>query len=142
LFIRFGGFTNKEEKKMESVKTYSKNKGGRPLKALRKSQVISLKCSAFDKAIIKAKAKKANLSASEYLLEISRNGTIVVTEKQLPGEVLKQLGAVHHMAANLNQLAKKSNSVTDELSAAERFELQVLSGELKLMVQLIKNYLR
>ncbi|MDB5278605.1 MAG: hypothetical protein JWR61_3560, partial [Ferruginibacter sp.] len=90
----------------------------------------------------KAKAKKANLSASEYLLEISRNGTIVITEKQLPGEVLKQLGAVHHMAANLNQLAKKRNGVTDELNASERFELQVLSGELKLMGQLIKNYLR
>jgi hypothetical protein len=70
------------------------------------------------------------------------NGQIVITEKVLPKEVLTFLGTLNHMAANLNQVAKKRNSVVEELNAAERADLAVLSGQLKEIVQQIKTYLQ
>ncbi len=119
-----------------------RNKGGRPVKSIRKNQVITLKCSSLDRVTIRAKAKKAKLSVSEYLRELGLNSNIVITEKVLPKEVLSLTGTINHMAANLNQAAKKRNSVVDELNAAERANLEILSRELKLIVQLIKSYLQ
>jgi hypothetical protein len=127
---------------MEQTNEQGKNKGGRPTKAIRKNQLITLKCTSLDKITIQAKARKARLSVSEFMLEISRTGTIVMIDKVLPTEVLTLIGTLNHMAANLNQIARKRNSVVDELNAAERANLAILSRELKNIVPMIKSYLQ
>ena len=92
--------------------------------------------------MISARAKKTGLTVSEYLRELGLNGQIVITEKVLPREVLLLAGTLNHMAANLNQIAKKRNSVVDELNAADRASLDFLSRELKQLVLSIKMYLQ
>ncbi len=118
-----------------------KNKGGRPPKAVKRNRVVALKCTALEQIKINARSKKTGLSVSEYLRELGLNGQIVITEKVLPKEVLLLIGTMNHMAANLNQIAKKRNSVVDELNAAERASLEILSREIKQLVQSIKMYL-
>ncbi|MGJ7032287.1 plasmid mobilization protein [Niabella hirudinis] len=126
---------------MEPMKQNTlQNKGGRPKKTVKKSQLITLKCTSYEKVLIRAKAKKAGLSTSEYLLQLGLTGKIDSTMKTLPKEVLHVTGTLNHMAANLNQLAKKHNSVTDILTPLDRASLQLLSGELKGIAVTMKNY--
>jgi hypothetical protein len=54
-------------------------------------------------------------------------GKIDRREKALPKEVLELTGTLNHMAANLNQIAKKRNGV-EELNALDRATLKVQSG--------------
>ncbi len=82
----------------------------------------------------------AGLTASEYLCKIGLNGKIDRREKTFPKEILQLTGTINHMAANLNQIAKKRNGI-EELNAFERASLQVLSGEVKQIAKEIKNYL-
>ena len=118
-----------------------KNKGGRPPKTVKRNRVVALKCTAMEQIKINTRAKKTGLTVSEYLRELGLNGQIVITEKVLPREVLLFIGTLNHMAANLNQVAKKRNSVVDELNAAERANLEILSREVKQLVVSIKMYL-
>jgi hypothetical protein len=122
---------------MEEQKPSTRNKGGRPKKAVKKDQLIAVKCSLFERRAIEARAKSAYLSVSEYLREIALTGKIDRREKALPKEVLALTGTLNHMAANLNQIAKKRNS-NEELNALERAELKVQSGELKGIAKQIK----
>ena len=133
---------NQEDRTMKEMNEQIKNKGGRPAKALKKNKVITLKCSGYEQVKITVNAKKTGLSVSEYLRELGLHGQVVITEKALPREVLSLMGTLNHMAANLNQVAKKRNSVIDELNAAERASLEILSRELKATVILIKTYLQ
>ena len=126
---------------MEDVKTNTKNKGGRPKKAIKKNQVLSVKCSLVDRKVIAAKAKMANCSVSEYLLIMGLTGKIDMRIKALPKEVLQLTGAINHMAASLNQIAKKRNGI-EELTVLERADLKILSIEVKRATELIKNYLK
>ena len=50
---------------METGKTFTTNKGGRPKKAVRKDHVLTLKCSLTEKCIIEVKAKKSGLTISQ-----------------------------------------------------------------------------
>lgn len=127
---------------MKTVQKQSGNKGGRPPKPVKRNKVVTLKCASYEQTRISANAKKAGLSVSAFLREMGTNGQVVTTEKALPKEILTFTGTLNHMAANLNQLAKKRNSVVDELNAAERASLEILSREVKAMVQLIKTYLQ
>jgi hypothetical protein len=126
---------------MEEQKTITKKKGGRPKKAVKKNQLLAVKCSLYERRAIEARAKSANLSISEYLREISMTGKIDRHEKALPKEVLELTGTLNHMAANLNQIAKKRNGV-EELNALERATLKVQSGELKGIAAQIKTFLQ
>ena len=139
----WGGIQKKEEDKiMEETNEPKKNKGGRPPKAIKRNRVVALKCTALEQVKISTRSKKTGLTVSEYLRELALNGQIVISEKVLPKEVLLFIGTLNHMAANLNQVAKKRNSVVDELNAAERASLEILSRELKQLVQSIKMYLQ
>jgi hypothetical protein len=124
---------------MEDQKTSTRNKGGRPKKAVKKDQLLAVKCSLFERRAIEARAKSANLSVSEYLREIALTGKIDRREKALPKEVLALTGTLNHVAANLNQIAKKRNS-NEELNALERAELKVQFGELKGIAKQIKIF--
>ena len=126
---------------MEELKTFTKGKGRRPKKVLRKDQLLQTKCTLVDKKVIQAKAKLANLSVSEYLREMGLTGKIDRREKTIPKEVLQFTGTINHLAANLNQIAKKRNGI-DELNAFQRVELKRQSDDLKRLAEEIKNYLK
>ncbi|GAA0526647.1 plasmid mobilization protein [Chitinophaga japonensis] len=123
--------------KQQNVQT--KKKGGRPQKAVKKDQLLALKCSLYERRVIEVRAKSANLSVSEYLCEIGQTGKIDRREKALPKEVLELTGTLNHVAANLNQIAKKRNG-NEELSPLERANLKVQSGDLKALASQIKSY--
>lgn len=126
---------------METAKINGSSKGGRPKKVIRKDRILALKCSATEKFIIAAKAKKSGLTVSEYLRIAAISGKIDMPKKALPPEVLQLAGTLNHLAANLNQIAKKRNS-SEQLDAIERAGLELQSKELKLIAINIKNYLR
>ncbi|MEO5592579.1 MAG: mobilization protein [Chitinophagaceae bacterium] len=127
---------------MEQTNEQKKNKGGRPPKSVKRNRVVALKCASYEQTMISARAKKTGLTVSEYLRELGLNGQIVITERVLPREVLSLAGTLNHMAANLNQIAKKRNGVVDVLNAADRASLDFLSRELKQLVLSIKMYLQ
>ncbi|MFH6986105.1 plasmid mobilization protein [Flavobacterium collinsii] len=124
---------------MEEQNDSKKNKGGRPKKIVKRDQLLAIKCTLYERRIIEAKAKKSNLSVSEYLREIGTTTKIDFRNKALPKEVLSLTGMLNHMAANLNQIAKKRNS-NIELSPLERAELNVRSGQIKELAIQIKNF--
>jgi Bacterial mobilisation protein (MobC) len=125
---------------MEGVNDNNKNKGGRPPKEIKRNQVMAIKCTLFERKAIEAKARKASLTVSEYLRELGLTSKINFRNKALPKEVLSFTATLSHMAANLNQIAKKRNS-NDELSPIERAELKVQSGQVKDLALQIKSYL-
>jgi len=130
---------NKEEVDMKQLESKVRNKGGRPKKEIKKDQFLAVKCSLYERRVIEAKAKSANLSVSEYLREIGLAGKIDRREKTLPKEVLLLMADLKHMAAYFNQIAKKRNSY-DELTPLERADLKVQSKEARQLVTLIKTY--
>ena len=103
--------------------------------------MLGLKCTATERFIIEAKAKTAMLSVSEFLRTLALKGQVDRKQKVLPKEVLFLTAMLNHVAANLNQVAKKRNS-NDELNALERAELQYLSGQFKQLAKDIKDYLK
>ena len=118
-----------------------KNKGGRPSKEVRKNIIQTFKCSAFEKLIIAQKAKELSLNTSEYIRQMSVNGKVDQQVKAFPSEVLALSGTLNHIAANINQVAKKRNK-DEDLSMLERVNLQNLVPVLKGIAVEIKNYLR
>ena len=118
-----------------------KYKGGRPKKAIKKDQLLAIKCTLPERKIIEAKASNAELSVSEYLRQNGLNGKIDSRKKALPKEVLQLTGTLNHLAANLNQIARKRNGF-DELNAMERALLELQSRDLKNLAVTIKNYLQ
>ncbi len=126
---------------MEQVKGYGNRKGGRPKKLIKRDQQITVMCTLLERKTIGLKAKSTGFSNSEYLRQLGLTGKIDMHKKVLPKEVLLLSATLNHMAANLNQVAKKRNSM-DELNAIERAELQQQSRQLKELAGEIKNYLK
>ena len=129
---------------MEADKVNKKgapNKGGRPRKMIKRDQLLAVKCTLMERKVIEAKARSVLLSVSEYLRALGLNRKIDRRQKVLPKEVLAFTATLNHMAANLNQIAKKRNGI-DELNALERAELQYFSGLFKQLANDIKNYLK
>ena len=117
------------------------NKGGRPPKEVKRLRTLSVKCSFFEGVQIENKAKNIGLSVSEYLREMGLKGTVKFRVKTLNREVLKLTGTLNHLAANLNQIAKKRNSF-DELSVLDRTRLSQQSTSLQQIVTDIKAHLQ
>jgi hypothetical protein len=126
---------------METAAVRKKNKGGRPLKEVRQDRFIGVKCSLIEKTLLREKAKILGLTVSEYLRETGLKGQAVSKIKTLPAEVLQLTGTLNHLAANLNQIAKKRNGI-EQLDALERAGLEVQSRDLKRLAETIKNYLK
>ena len=126
---------------MEEQRITTRKKGGRPKKAVKKDQILAVKCSLFERRAIEARAKSTNLTVSEYLREMALTGKIDRRQKAFPKEILALSGTLNHTAANLNQIAKKRNS-GEELNALERADLKVRSCELKALAVQIKSYLQ
>jgi peptidoglycan hydrolase CwlO-like protein len=131
----------KSTSEMEQVERKFNRKGGRPKKAVKRDQQITVACSLIEKNVIEQKAKYSNLTNSEYLRQMGLTGKIDSRLKVLPKEVLQLTAALNHMGANLNQVAKKRNSL-DELNAIERAELNQLSRRVKELAGEIKKHLQ
>jgi hypothetical protein len=124
----------------EQKRAPARNKGGRPRKTIKQKEVIPIKCSLIEKIMLKQKAKAIGRSLSDYLRQTGLNGQAVSKTKAFPKEILHFTGTLNHLAANLNQIAKKRNGI-DELNAFERANLNVLSGQVKQLAIDIKKWL-
>lgn len=121
-------------------KTVKRSKGGRPKKETKKDQFLGVKCSLVERKVIENKAGQFGLTVSEYLRKLGLSGKIDMKLKALSKEILLFTGTLNHMAANLNQIAKKRNS-NDQLNALERAQLEQMSRINKQLAQDIKNRL-
>ena len=121
-------------------KTRAGKRGGRPPKAVKKDQLLAFKCSLLERKMIETKAKNALLSVSEYIREMALKGKINTGDRMIPKEILRFTATLNHLAANLNQVAKKRNRY-EVLSFMERAELKVQSEEIKALAQQIKQTL-
>jgi hypothetical protein len=107
----------KEIKSKKDKKPRSVNKGGRPKVSLKRSNHLTVMCTIMEKKIIQMNARKAGTNISVFLRTLGLNERVKV--KTLPKEVLQLTGTLNHVAANLNQIARKRNGV-DELDAMDR----------------------
>ena len=123
------------------MKGYGNRKGGRPKKLIKRDHQITVMCSLPERDTMELKAKTADLSNSEYLRQMGLTEKVDMLKKVLPNEVLMLTATLNHMAANLNQVAKKRNSM-DKLNAIGRAELQQQSRQLKELAGEIKHYLK
>lgn len=113
----------------------NRNRGGRPCKQIKKTEQLAVMCTPVDRLVIKAKAKEANQTISEYLLQAGKGSPVKI--KHIPREILQFTGRINHTAALLNQIARKLNCGLS-LSEMERLllvacleTLQKLSSEIK-----------
>jgi hypothetical protein len=126
---------------MESEGIKRKHAGGRPKKPVRRDQQLALMCNQVERKLIEIKATNANLSVSEFLRTLALKGQVDSRIKTLPREVLLFTATLNHLAANMNQVAKKRNR-GDSFDAMERAAIQVLSARVKQLAQDIKTYLK
>jgi len=126
---------------MNEIKRQIKNKGGRPKKEIRRDQQLAVMCTLIERKLIEHKAKNANCCISEYLRELALKGQVDRKIKAIPRDVLQFTATLNHLAANLNQVAKKRNR-EESFNAIERAELNLLSGDIKTLAEQIKSYLQ
>lgn len=126
---------------MEQEITHRRTKGGRPKKVNKRSIALTVKCNAAEQILIASKAKQAGITVSEYLRTLGINGKIDRQIKSLPQEVLLFTATLNHLAANVNQIAKKCNS-NQQLSTVEKMELEMLPFKIEQLTNEIKNYLK
>lgn len=111
------------------------NKGGRPKVPHKRRAAVSVMCTLVEKKIIEANAKRVGLSSSVFLRNLGLSTRIEVRIKTLPRPVLEMRGTLNHIAANLNQIAKKRNR-GDDLNAMER---ALLDQDVRSLRGLVKN---
>ena len=123
------------------TKSSSRNKGGRPVKAIKRNKLVGVKCTLVEKKTIEAKAKYSGVTVSEFLRNLGIDSKIEMRKIWIPREILQFTGTLNHLASNLNQIAKKRNQ-RDELNALERAHLTQLSLSVKQLANDIKNNLK
>ena len=63
--------------------------------------------------LLKLRLKQPSLTLSEFLRISGLEGKIDMKKKIIPREVLQGIADLNHIAANLNQIAKKRNNFDD-----------------------------
>lgn len=111
------------------------NKGGRPSVPHKRRSSVSVMCTLIEKKIIEANAKRVGMNPSVFLRNLGLNTRIEVRVKTLPKSVLEMRGTLNHIAANLNQIAKRRNR-GDDLNAMER---ALLDQDVRSLRALVKN---
>ena len=124
---------------MKTAIRSNNNKGGRPAKEIKRNKTITVHCSALEQRLLKEKGREAGTTVSEYLREIGLNGKIDRQKKAFPKDALLLKGTLNHIAANLNQIAKKRNSGED-LGAFMRTQLEEECEQLHALTITIRNY--
>ena len=80
-----------------------KKKAGRPVKMVKKEVRAGVRYSKAEYFVIREKALKAGLTASEYIRQVTITGQV---KSRLSGEEMVFVRQLIGMANNLNQLAK------------------------------------
>lgn len=124
---------------MMNEKGHITNKGGRPKKAVKRNYALTVKCSAIEKSVIERKAKDSGNTVAEYLRQMGLSGKIDRQLKVIPKEILEYKATLNHMAANLNQAAKKANS-NEPITALERQGLFDLERTIKGHIKNVEKY--
>jgi hypothetical protein len=149
-FHRNAGFSHASHSKSRDLKygiveseslRLSKSKGGRPKKTDKKDQFINVRCTLAEKKIISAKANGIALKPAEYLRTVGLNQQIVMKRKTLPLEVLQVIGQLNHLSSNMNQFARKMN-MNDRFTMSDYINFSKLTGEIKIILPLIKSYVQ
>ncbi|WP_461462444.1 plasmid mobilization protein [Mucilaginibacter sp.] len=115
------------------------NKGGRPKVPHKRRTAVSVMCTLIEKRVIEANAKRVGMNPSVFLRNLGLNTRIEVRVKTLPKPVLEMRGTLSHIAANLNQIAKRRNR-GDDLNAMERALLDQDVRSLRGLVRNINAY--
>ena len=126
---------------INEVKEKTRNKGGRPKKIIKRDEQLAVMCTLVERKAIEYKARILNMSISEFLRTLGTDGQVGRKINTLPKEVLQRIGTLNHMAANLNQVAKKKNS-DEPFNDMERDEFLKLSKDIREFVKQIRNYLQ
>jgi len=116
------------------------NKGGRPKSSHKKSEALSVMCNLLEKKIIQANARNVGKTVSVFLRDLGLHNRAVSKVRTLPRSVLQLTGMLNHIAANINQLAKKRNQGND-LNGMERALLNQEIRSLQTLVRDIKNFI-
>ena len=124
---------------MESGQKQYSRKGGRPKKIIKRDEQLAVMCTLVERIVIVSKARKLQISVSEFLRELGLKGQVNLNRKAIPKEILLISGTLNHVAANLNQIAKKRNQ-HEELNALERAQLQSLKTELSTLAATLKEH--
>lgn len=124
---------------MESGQQNYSRKGGRPKKVIKRDQQLAVMCTMVERFVIVSKAEKLQIPVSNYLREMGLKGQVNLKQKAIPKEILLISGTLNHVAANLNQIAKKRNQ-HEELNALERAQLQSLRTELNSIAAILKEH--
>jgi hypothetical protein len=124
---------------MESGQQNYSRKGGRPKKIIKRDQQLAVMCTVVERFVIVSKAEKLQISLSQFLREMGLKGQVNLNRKSIPKEILLLSGTLNHVAANLNQIAKKRNQ-GEELNALERAQLQSLRTELSTIAVTLKEH--
>jgi hypothetical protein len=109
------------------MKETSIKRGGRPKKPVKRERQLAVICTLAERTIIVHKAKLVNLCISEYLRNLAVTGKIDIWKNALPAEVLQGIATLNHMAANVNQIAKKRNG---SLGLALKFKKKTPAGRM------------
>lgn len=124
---------------METVKKKTwDRKGGRPKKPIRKSEQLAVMCSLVERKIIENKAKLLSVPVSQFLRELALKGKIEAKPNTFPKEILLFTSTLNHLAANVNQVAKKRNR-EETFNAMERADWMLVVEDVKKLVEKIKN---
>ncbi|OKS86052.1 plasmid mobilization protein [Mucilaginibacter polytrichastri] len=115
------------------------NPGGRPKVPHKRRTAVSVMCTLIEKKIIEANAKRVGMNPSVFLRNLGLNTRIELRIKTLPKPVLEMRGTLNHIAANLNQIARRRNR-GDDLNAMERAMLDQDVRSLRALVKNINTY--
>ena len=119
----------------------TRNKGCRPKKNIRRDEQLAVMCTLVERKAIEYKARVSNVSISEFLRTLGLKGQVDRKIKTLPKEILQMIGVLNHMAANLNQVAKKKNR-DEPFNDIDRDDFMRLFEEIIEVVKKIRNYLQ
>ncbi len=112
------------------------NKGGRPKLKVKRNERISVRCSLLEAKIILNKAKRVNLSKSEFMRESALRSKVV--SKTFPKDILQFKAEINHLASNMNQIAKSANQ-KNYLNKEEIIQLNTILVDLKIISNKILN---
>ena len=130
-----GNAVKKKERETEPAPAGRMNRGGRPQVPHKRRSSVSVMCTLIEKKIIEANAKRIGMNPSVFLRNLGLNTRIEIRVKSLPRPVLEMRGMLNHIAANLNQIAKRRNR-GDDLNAMER---ALLDQDVRSLRSLVKN---
>lgn len=125
---------------MEGKREVKKGRGGRPKKAVKRDQLLGVKCTLLERTTIEQKAALYALTLSDFMRLTAVNYPGNLPLKQVvPKEVLELKGLFNHTAANVNQLAHRHNC-GDAITHADRARLMILEEKIGYAVLLISKH--